>query len=124
MRNSEITLRTFVRGSLTESSVIEEGWKEILGDVGLQVIASGPGRKLAAKALHGVASVILVPTKLNNKDAGVFSKLAQAASSLGGFETAARGIEAMAQALEAMSDDDAAMMTKAIQSLNVAGASQ
>lgn len=119
-------LRTLIHEEAVRSaSRLDEGWLELLGDVGMRAIMTGPGRKAAAGALRGVASVLILPTKiddaiLNAVGADKQGKLRQVAGALtdvsatiGGLIPAAKVLEGLAKFLEGMSDEQAALFQTA-----------
>jgi hypothetical protein len=100
---------------------LDEGWLEILGDVGMQVLNSSAGRKMAAKALHGLAAIVLIPSKMDEQEAAKKSKvlgtIVSIGKSVGGLTQLATALEAVAKMLENMSDEEAQQVAGAAQSL-------
>jgi hypothetical protein len=104
-----------------EQRRLDEGWLEILGDVGMQVLNSGAGRKMSAKALRGLAAIVLIPTKMDEQDTVKKSKalatLVSIGKSVGGLTQLASALEASAKMLESMTDEEAKQVAGAAQSL-------
>lgn len=111
MRNDESVLREFIRKSNNETLNEADGWLGILGDIGMKLIASDTGRKFGAKALRGMASIVLIPSKMDPKEleqkSPTLASLVNVANSVGGFEKLAAALEGSAKALESMTDEDA-----------------
>ena len=106
---------------------LDEGWLETLGDIGLKVIMSGAGRKMAASACRGLATVVILPTKMDdavfnaigtdkqNTARKVVGTITDVAGTMGGLIPLAKVLEACAKWLEGMTDEDAASLQGAAQ---------
>lgn len=110
---------------LEERRRLDEGWLEILGDVGMQVVNSPTGRKVAAKALRGMASIVLIPTKMDEKQVAKQSQalatIVSLGKSVGGLTQLASALEGAAKMLESMSDEDAKQVLGVAQQMRKAG---
>ena len=126
--------RQDVRRLLQEEAIreerrrLDEAWLEILGDVGMAVLKTAGGRKVAAQTLRGLASLAVLPTKVDDAvmgkvddKSGVARKsvaaLNQAVSLLSGGLVAAKGLQALADWLEGLDDAGAASVQRAAQAV-------
>lgn len=127
-----VTTRHDIRRIIFEEVVreqrrLDEGWMETLGDIGLKVIMSGAGRKMAASACRGLATVVILPTKMDdavfnaigadkqNVARKVAGTITDVAGTMGGLIPLAKVLEACAKWLEGMTDADAASLQSAAQ---------
>ena len=106
---------------------LDEGWLAELGDLGMKVIMSGAGRKMAASALRGLATVVILPTKMDdavfntigadkqNSARKVAGTITDVAGTMGGLLPLAKVLETCAKWLEGMTDEDAASLQSAAQ---------
>lgn len=123
--HAEIRVMIKEEAMLEERRRLDEGWLEILGDVGMQVVNSPTGRKVAAKALRGMASIVLIPTKMDEKQVAKQSQalatIVSLGKSVGGLTQLASALEGAAKMLESMSDEDAKQVLGVAQQMRKAG---